>query len=45
MVKNYWEKKFKKELVEEEEKIKQEIAAAVKKKLDSTTDAETDSNK
>ena len=33
MVKNYWEKKFKKELVEEEDKLKLEVAEAVKKKL------------
>ena len=44
MVKNYWEKKFKKELVEEEDKLKQEVNAAVRKKLDSITDAETDPN-
>ena len=33
MVKNYLEKKFKKELVEEEDKLKLEVAEAVKKKL------------
>ncbi len=33
MVKNYWHKRFKKELVEEEDKLKQEADAAVKKKL------------
>ncbi|WP_297442570.1 hypothetical protein [Nitrosopumilus sp.] len=33
MVKNYWEKRFKKELVEEEDKLKQEVADAVRKKL------------
>jgi hypothetical protein len=32
MVKNYWEKRFKKELVEEEDKLKQEVADAVKTK-------------
>ena len=41
MVKNYWEKKFKKELVEEEDKLKQEVNAAVKKKLDSVSDSES----
>jgi len=44
MVKNYWEKKFKKELVEEEDKLKQEVNNAVRKKLDSISDAENDSN-
>ena len=44
MVKNYWEKRFKKELVEEEDKLKQEVNNAVRKKLDSITDAEDDSN-
>jgi hypothetical protein len=43
MVKNYWEKRFKKELVEEEDKLKQEISAAVKKKLDETAESETES--
>ena len=41
MVKNYWEKKFKKELVEEEDKLKQEVAAAVRKKLDESTESES----
>ena len=44
MVKNYWEKRFKKELVEEEDKLKQEVNNAVRKKLDSISDAEDDSN-
>lgn len=44
MVKNYWEKKFKKELVEEEEKLKQEIAQAVRKKLDKISDSESQSS-
>jgi hypothetical protein len=44
MVKNYWEKRFKKELVEEEDKLKQEVAAAVKKKLDTLANAEAESN-
>ena len=43
MVKNYWEKKFKKDLVEEEEKLKREVTNAVKKKLDETADSEDDS--
>ncbi len=42
MVKNYWEKRFKKELVEEEDKLKQE-AAAVKKKLDESAESEPES--
>ncbi|MBT8242495.1 MAG: hypothetical protein HKP26_02600 [Nitrosopumilus sp.] len=33
MVKNYWEKKFKKELVEEEDKLIHEVNTAVRKKL------------
>ena len=41
MVKNYWEKRFKKELVEEEDKLKQEINAAVKKKLDEAAESES----
>lgn len=44
MVKNYWHKRFKKELVEEEDKLKQEVNAAVKKKLDALDAAEADSN-
>ena len=43
MVKNYWEKKFKKELVEEEEKLKQEVAQAVRKKLAEISDSESQS--
>jgi len=44
MVKNYWEKRFKKELVEEEDKLKQEVNNAVRKKLESISDSEDDSN-
>jgi hypothetical protein len=44
MVKSYWEKRFKKELVEEEDKLKQEVNDAVRKKLESLSDAEDDSN-
>ena len=44
MVKNYWEKRFKKELVEEEDKLKAEVNNAVRKKLESLSDAEDDSN-
>ena len=44
MVKNYWEKRFKKELVEEEDKLKQEVNNAVRKKLESISDVEDDSN-
>ncbi|MHA7647389.1 hypothetical protein [Nitrosopumilus sp. S4] len=42
-MKNYWEKKFKKELVEEEERLKQEVAQAVRKKLDEIKDSESQS--
>ena len=38
MVKNYWEKRMKKELQEEEDKLKAEINQAVKKKLDEIQD-------
>jgi len=41
MVKNYWEKRFKKELIEEEDKLKQEIQEAVRKKLNSISDDES----
>jgi len=41
MVKNYWEKRFKKELIEEEDKLKQEIQDAVRKKLNSISDDES----
>ncbi|MEX0861476.1 hypothetical protein [Nitrosopumilus sp.] len=41
MVKNYWEKRFKKELIEEEDKLKQEIEEAVRKKLNSISDDES----
>ena len=43
MVKNYWEKRFKKELVEEEDKLKQEVAEAVRKKLSENKETETES--
>ena len=43
MVKNYWEKRFKKELIEEEDKLKQEVAAAVKKKMDELAESDPDS--
>jgi len=39
--KNYWEKKFKKDLIEEEDRLKQEIAEAVRKKLDELADSES----
>ncbi len=35
MVKNYWEKRMKKELEEEQSKLEEEVKIAVKKKLDS----------
>jgi len=41
MGKDYWEKRFKKELVEEEDKLKQEVAQAVRKKLDEISDSES----
>jgi len=39
--KNYWEKKFKKDLIEEEDRLKQEIAEAVRKKLDDLAESES----
>ena len=41
MVKNYWEKRFKKELAAEEDKLKQEISQAVRKKLDDLAESES----
>ncbi len=35
MVKNYWEKRMKKELEEEQAKLEDEVKIAVKKKLES----------
>jgi hypothetical protein len=43
MVKGYWEKRFKKELVEEEDKLKQEVDEAVRKKLDELAKSESES--
>jgi hypothetical protein len=43
MVKNYWEKRFKKELIEEEDKLKQEVAEAVRKKLAESAEEEPES--
>ena len=41
MVKDYWEKRFKKELDEEKTKLEQEVSQAVKKKLDETKKSES----
>ncbi len=41
MVKNYWEKKFKKELEAEQSKLEQEVSQAVKKKLEKIKDSES----
>jgi len=41
MVKNYWEKRFKKELEEEQSKLEQEVSQAVKKKLDEIEEPES----
>lgn len=41
MVKNYWEKKFKKELDEEQSKLEDEVKVAVKKKLDEIEEPES----
>ncbi len=41
MPKNYWEKRMKKELEEEQSKLEQEVNAAVKKKLDEIEEPES----
>ena len=43
MVKNYWEKRFKKELEEEKTKLEQEVQKSARKKMDETKDSETQS--
>lgn len=43
MVKGYWEKRFKKQLMEEEDKLKHEVAEAVRKKLSENEDTEPES--
>jgi len=43
MVKNYWKKRFKKKLVEEEDKLKQEVAEAVRKKLSESKETDSES--
>jgi len=43
MVKSYWEKRFKKELVAEEDKLKHEVAEAVRKKLSENKEDDTES--
>ena len=43
LVTGYWEKRFKKELAEEGDKLKQEVDEAVKKKLDDHAESESDS--
>lgn len=43
MVKNYWEKRFKKELEEEQSKLEQEVTQAVRKKLDELEESESKS--
>ncbi len=41
MVKNYWEKRMKKELEDEQAKLEQEVNAAVKKKLEDVEEPES----
>ncbi len=41
MVKDYWEKRMKKELEDEQSKLEQEVNAAVKKKLDEIEEPES----
>jgi len=43
MVKGYWEKRFKKELAEEGDKLQEEIEEAAHKKLEELTDSEPES--
>lgn len=44
MVKDYWEKRFKKELEEEQSKLEQEVSEAVQKKLNEIEEAESKSD-
>ncbi len=41
MVKNYWEKRFKKELEEEQSKLTKEVDTAVRKKLEEKEEPES----
>jgi len=41
MVKNYWEKRMKKELEAEQSKLEDEVKIAVKKKLDNIEEPES----
>ncbi len=41
MVKNYWEKRMKKELEEEQSKLEDEVKVAVKKKLEKVEEPES----
>ena len=41
MVKNYWEKRFKKELDDEQSKLELEVNAAVKQKLEEAEESES----
>ena len=41
MGKSYWEKKFKKELDEEQSKLEQEVAQAARKKLEENKESES----
>lgn len=41
MVKNYWEKKFKKQLDEEQSKLEQEVSQAARKKLEENEEPES----
>jgi len=41
MVKDYWEKRMKKELLEEQSKLEEEVTKAVTKKLDKIKESES----
>ena len=41
MGKSYWEKKFKKELDEEQSKLEQEVSQAARKKLEENKESES----
>ncbi len=41
MVKDYWEKRMKKELQEEQSKLEEEVSKAVTKKLDKIKESES----
>jgi len=43
LVKDYWQKRFKKLLAEEEDNLKHEVTEAVRKKLEESKESESES--